>query len=171
MSTSETLKVTIDVSAAQAAIGQLLAAEPLKVLADGTEIPASDPRTDHVAILYPDTGWMVARKALTTPKGQELKTADAVDTAATKLALLGFKDWINAPLDEVWLRHVLKHDRYSPAVDTNLYPDLPLGFYWTGTTTPWSRESAFVVGLHCGSVYYYHRHFSGFGLACRRARQ
>jgi len=144
---------------------------PLKVLADGTEVPATDACTDHVAVLFPDTGWMVARQALTTPKGKELKSADAVDTSATKLQLLGFQDWINAPLDDVWLRHVLNHDRYSPAVDTNLFPDLPLGFYWTGTVTPWSAESAFLVFLHLGYVNYYRRNSSGFGLACRRARQ
>ncbi|MHB1057278.1 MAG: Lcl C-terminal domain-containing protein [Rhodanobacter sp.] len=145
---------------------------PLKVLADGTEVPATDPRTDHVAVLFPDTGWMVARKALTDSDGEALDNADAVDAAAKSLQLLGHQDWITAPLDEVWLRHVLKHDRYDPAVDTNLFPDLPLDdWYWTGTAAPWSSGSAFFVDLLNGYVLYNHRNFSGFGLACRRARQ
>ncbi|MBN8260976.1 MAG: DUF1566 domain-containing protein [Xanthomonadales bacterium] len=145
---------------------------PIKVLADGTEVPATDPRTDHVAVLFPDTGWMVARQALSN-EGEAYDTADEVDAAAQALRLLGFNDWLNAPLDEVWLRHVLKHDRYDPAVDTNLFPDLPRDdWFWTGTTTPWSAASAFLVSLDSGVVHSYaRRYLSGFGLACRRARQ
>ncbi|WP_027489357.1 hypothetical protein [Rhodanobacter sp. OR92] len=145
---------------------------PLKVLADGTEVPATDPRTDHVAILFPDTGWMVARDALTNADGEAHANADAVDADARQLHLLGFNDWFNAPLDEVWLRHVLKHDRYAPAVDTNLFPDLPTDdWYWTGTAAPWSSGSAFSVLLLGGGVGFLRRDSSGFGLACRRARQ
>ena len=40
-----------------------------------------------------------------------------------------------------------------------------------GDATPWSRESAFLVYLRGGYVDYGHRGGSGFGLACRRARQ
>jgi len=144
---------------------------PIKVLADGTEVPATDPRTDHVAVLFPDTGWMVARQALSN-EGEAYDTADEIDAAAQALRLLGFDDWQNAPLDEVWLRHVLKHDRYAPAVDTNLFPDLPRNdWYTTGTNTPWSAASAFFVYLSSGIVYSDLRSGSGFGLACRRARQ
>lgn len=145
---------------------------PLKILADGTEIPATDPRTDHVAVLFRDSGWMVACDALTDREGEAHATADDVDADARQLHLLGFNDWISAPLDEVWLRHVLTHDRYDPAVDTNLFPDLPTDdWYWTGTAAPWSAESAFLVDLHDGIVNYFRRGYSGFGLACRRARQ
>lgn len=178
MSISETLHLTVDTSEVQAALGAaqdtirtLATAAPLKILADGTEVPATDPRTDHVAILFPDTGWMVARQALSND-GEAYDTADQVDAAAKALRLLDFDDWQNAPLDEVWLRHVLKHDRYAPAVDTNLFPDLPTDdWYWTGTTAPWSAASAFLVALDFGYVYGYHRSHGGFGLACRRARQ
>jgi len=145
---------------------------PLKILADGTEVPASDPRTDHVAVLFPDTGWMVAVKALAGEEYEPLANADAVDAAAKALDLLGHQDWINAPLDEVWLRHVLTHDRYDPAVDTNLFPDLPADdWFWTSTVVPWSSASAFLVDLRLGYVGYGRRSLSGFGLACRRARQ
>lgn len=145
---------------------------PLKILADGTEIPATDPRTDHVAVLFRDSGWMVACDALTDREGEAHATADDVDADARQLQLLGFNDWINAPLDEVWLRHVLKHDRYAPAVDTNLFPDLPTDdWYWTSTPAPWSSESAFLVFLRSGNVGDGPRYGSGFGLACRRARQ
>ncbi|MCA0196632.1 MAG: DUF1566 domain-containing protein [Proteobacteria bacterium] len=145
---------------------------PLKVLADGYQADSRDTAvTDHVAVLYPDTGWTVARHAL-AKAGKPHPTADAVDKAAKQLQLLDFDDWFNAPLDEVWLRHVLKHDRYNPAVDTNLFPDLPrTDWFWTGTTTPWSAASAFYVHLYFGYVSDGRRNDSGFGLACRRARQ
>ena len=51
---------------------------PLKVLADGTQIPSEDPRTDHVAVLFPD-GWMVAVAPLTAPEGEEFDNADLAD--------------------------------------------------------------------------------------------
>ena len=64
---------------------------PLKILADGTEIPATDPRTDHVAVLFPDTGWMVACDALTNREGEAHATADDVDAEADRLEKLGAK--------------------------------------------------------------------------------
>ena len=45
------------------------------------------------------------------------------------------------------------------------------GFQVRGVATPWSRESAFYVFLPFGLVSSYRRNYSGFGLACRRARQ
>ncbi len=45
------------------------------------------------------------------------------------------------------------------------------GFQVRGVATPWSRESAFNVNLHNGNVNNNHRNNSGFGLACRRARE
>ncbi|KLJ02856.1 DUF1566 domain-containing protein [Luteimonas sp. FCS-9] len=152
--------------------------QALKILADGSEVPATDPRTDHVAVLFPD-GWMVACRPLTDTDGESLPNADAVDAAAAALDLLGHNDWQTAPLDEVWLRHILKHDRYDPALDSNLFPNLARGdWYWTGTNTPWSKDtasssasSAFGVFLGLGHVGSVPRYLSGFGLACRRARQ
>ncbi|MEN5117461.1 hypothetical protein ABE488_09030 [Luteimonas sp. TWI662] len=58
-----------------------IADQPVKILADGSEVPATDPRIDHVAVLFPD-GWMVACRPLTDEDGESLPNADAVDAAA-----------------------------------------------------------------------------------------
>lgn len=172
MSTSETLNVTVDTSAVQMAISNALAAladQPLKILADGTSIPASDPRTDHVAVLFPD-GWLVAAN-LTTDGGEEFDDGDNAVEAVKKTELLGHSDWVNAPLDDVLLRHVIRHDRHEPAVDTNLFPNFPKLGWIRSDITPWSESSAFFVYIDCGSVDLDVRFLSGFGLPCRRARQ
>ena len=150
---------------------------PLKVLADGTQIPSEDPRTDHVAVLFPD-GWMVAVAPLTAPEGEEFDNADLADKAASDVRLFDHADWGSAPLDEVWLRHILKHDRHSPAVDQNLFPNFPSGWFWTGTGCSWSKDpqtgvaaSAWFVSSDGGGVYSNPRDYSGFGLAARRVGQ
>jgi len=143
---------------------------PLKVLADGTEVPASDPRTDHVAVLFPD-GWLVSTRLTTTADGEEFDNSDDAVSAVAQTDLLNHTDWVNAPLDDVLLLHVIRHDRHSPAVDTNLFPNFPKHGWIRSDVTPWSPASAFVVDLSYGGVYLGHRDGSGFGLACRRARQ
>ncbi|WP_282267711.1 hypothetical protein [Stenotrophomonas sp. PS02298] len=145
-------------------------AAPLKVLADGSQIPADDPRTDHIAVLFPD-GWLVSTRLTAADDGTEYDESDDAVEAVKQERLLGFHDWINAPLDEVLLRHVIRHDRHSPAVDTNLFPNFPKQGWIRSDVTPWSPASAFYVYLDDGYVYDLHRGDSGFGLACRRARQ
>ena len=145
-------------------------AAPRKILADGNEVPASDPRTDHVAVLFPDTGWIVAVKSLAA-NGRPFKSQQATEEAGKTLQLLGYNDWQLAP-DTVYERHVIDRCYHEPAVDKNLFPDLPTDdWYWTSTVAPWSSASAFDVSLRYGLVHSFHRSYSGFGLACRRARQ
>lgn len=147
-----------------------ISSAPMKVLADGTEVPASDPRTDHVAVLFPD-GWLVSTRLTTADDGEEFDNSDDAVSAVAQTNLLNHTDWINAPLDEVLLRHVIRHDRHSPAVDTNLFPNFPKQGWIRSDVTSWSPASAFYVGLDGGYVYNLHRNYRGFGLACRRARQ
>ncbi|WP_027489353.1 DUF1566 domain-containing protein [Rhodanobacter sp. OR92] len=145
-------------------------AAPLKILADGTEVPAADPRTDHMAVLFPATGWMIAVKAL-SKDGRPLETQQAAEEAGKALQLLGHNNWMLAP-DKVYERHVIDRRYHEPAADKNLFPNLPLSdWYWTSTAAPWSSGSAFLVNLRLGFVDGLLRSFSGFGLACRRARQ
>ncbi|KLJ02857.1 DUF1566 domain-containing protein [Luteimonas sp. FCS-9] len=152
-------------------------AEPRKVLNDGTQVPASDPRTDHVAVLFPETGVMIATKPLSRD-GSPYATQQDVEAAARGLRLLGYDDWQLAS-DKVYERHVIDRTRRKPAVDPSLFPNLPLrDWYWTSTvlveedgTASSSASSAFLVDLNLGDVYDGPRDVSGFGLACRRARQ
>lgn len=145
-------------------------AVPLKILADGTEVPASDPRTDHVAVRFPDTGWIVAT-TLTSDNGKEFRNSDKAVEAAAKTNLLGRTDWFNAPLDDVLLRHVIRHDRITPAADTNLFPNFPKYGWIRSDQVPGNPASAFYVDLGYGVVDSSGRFASGFGLACCRARQ
>ncbi|ODT97292.1 MAG: hypothetical protein ABS82_01180 [Rhodanobacter sp. SCN 67-45] len=143
---------------------------PWKIMADGKRVDARESVTDHVALLFPATDWMVAVGALSNV-GQPLDSQQDVEAAAKALTLLGYDDWALAP-DKVYERHVIDRRYHEPAVDKNLYPNLPLSdWYWTSTIAPWSAESAFSVFLHYGGVGSNHRFYSGFGLACRRARQ
>ncbi len=145
-------------------------AAPWKIMADGQRVDARDQVTDHVALLFPDTAWMIAVNALSRD-GKPFSTQQDTETAGKALKLLDYDDWSLAA-DKVYERHVIDRRFHEPAADKNLYPNLPLSdWYWTSTVTPWSRESAFYVYLRYGYVYYLPRNYSGFGLACRRARQ
>jgi len=158
------LEVTVDLPQAQ------------KALADGSRVDATDPRTDHVAVLFSD-GWMVAVAPLTS-NGKAFKNHQAAEEGARKLDLLGYDDWQLAPL-EVWERHVLDRTRHNPAVHVELFPNLRTDdWYWTADTCAWSvgestgvAASAWYVGANDGYVYGFHRYYSGFALAARRAGQ
>lgn len=171
MSNTQTLAVTVDTSAVQAFVDQLRTAEPLKILATGEEIPATDPRTDHVAVRFPDAGLIIAVTPLADPDGDSLPNQQAVIDAAKALRLLDRDDWDLCSSAD-YMRHVIDHSRIGPAVDTNLFPNVNTSdWYWTSTPVPGSSASAFLVYLLIGNVSYARRSYSGFGLACCRARQ
>jgi len=145
-------------------------ATPLKIMADGKQVDAREPVTDHVALLFPDTGWMVAVTALSNG-GRPFDSQQAAEAAGKALRLLDYDNWELAT-DKVYERHVIDRRFHEPAADKNLYPNLPLSdWYWTSTAAPWSSGSAFGVALRGGGVNSAPRGYGGFGLACRRARQ
>ena len=145
-------------------------AQPLKVMADGHQVDARETVTDHVALIFPETGIWVHPTTLARD-GKAYANQEAVVAAAKELRVLGHDDWHLSP-DTVYDRHVIDRRFHKPAADPNLYPHLLVtDWYWTSTITPWSAASAFGVGLDLGNVNSYHRDGSGFGLACRRARQ
>jgi len=144
---------------------------PWKIFADGQRLDAREPATDHVALLFPDTHWMVGVATLCQSDKNAFDSQQEAESAAKALALLGYDDWLLAS-DKVYDRHVIDRRYHEPAADKNLYPNLLLtDTYWTSTITPWSQAHAFGVGLDFGYVSYFHRGSSGFGLAARRARQ
>ena len=148
---------------------------PQKVLADGTHVAAQDPRTDHVAVFFPDTGWMITAASLGDAKRYD-NHGDALK-AARELRLLGHDDWQLAPIAP-WERHVLDRSRYEPAVHVDLFPGIVSGWHWTSDECAWSRDektgvaaSAWYVDSGGGGVDTFHRSYSGFGLAARRVGQ
>lgn len=149
---------------------------PQKILADGSHVDATNPRTDHVAVLFAD-GWMVAVAPLTSD-GNAFTNHQAAEEGAGRLDLLSYDDWQLAPL-EVWERHVLNRQRHNPAVHIDLFPNVRTDdWYWTGNTCVWSVDestgvaaSAWSVDTDGGFVYSLLRNGSGFALAARRAGQ
>ncbi|MBN8260964.1 MAG: DUF1566 domain-containing protein [Xanthomonadales bacterium] len=145
-------------------------AQPLKAMADGHQVDARETVTDHVALIFPESGIWVHPTTLARD-GKAYANQAAVEAAAKELRVLGHDDWHLAP-DTVYDRHVIDRRFHKPAADPNLYPHLLLtDWYWTSTIAPWSAASAFYVPLGYGGVSYGPRDYSGFGLACRRARQ
>jgi len=146
-------------------------AQPLKVMADGHQVDAREKVTDHVALIFPETGIWVHPNTLARDGGKAFENQPDTETAAKALRVLDYDDWFLAP-DTVYDRHVIDRRFHKPAADSNLYPNLLLtDTYWTSTVTPWSAASAFLVALSYGHVLNDRRYGSGFGLACRRARQ
>jgi len=160
-----------------APVARVAQTEPIKVLADGTHIPASDPRTDHVAVLWPD-GTYVLAGSLMTGEGNAFANWDAADSACSSLRVLG-RTWQLAELDE-WERYVIDRKRIAPALDTNLYPRIETSdWHWTATglakraddTAAGRSASAWLVVAYGGVVNDGHRHLGGFALAVCRVGQ
>ena len=148
---------------------------PQKVLADGTHVAAQDPRTDHVAVFFPDTGWMITAASL--GEGKCYDNHDEALKAARDLRLLGHDNWQLAPIAP-WERHVIDRSRYEPAVHVDLFPGIVSGWHWTSDECAWSRDektgvaaSAWFVYSSRGYVDGLPRNLSGFGLAARRVGQ
>lgn len=139
---------------------------PLKVFADGTEAPASDPRTDHVALLYRDAGFMLHPVSL----GDGSDSQVVCEARCRDLRVLGHADWQLAPV-EVWERYVIDRTRADLAVDPNLFPGIKPGWHWTATAAAGRSPSAWSVCAYAGSVTGYPRYLTGFALAVRRVGQ
>ncbi len=138
-----------------------------KILADGTQVPMTDPRTDHVAVLdtmlnllfYPRSIGVNGRRA----RQEKLKEEVA------KLDVLG-SDWRMADADEA--ASIIRRDRYNPAVDTNLFPDIKPGWHVTSTPAAWAPASAaWFVDFYGGSVSDCNLVNEGWALAVRPAGQ
>jgi hypothetical protein len=145
---------------------------PVKILADGSQLTASDPRTDHVALLFLD-GWMV-QVATLSDGGLAFSGQHEATNAARADRLLGFTDWQLAPL-QVWEAHVLDRSRDRPAVNPMLFPGIQSSWHWTSSACAWSKDSdtgiaacAWLVSASYGSVNGIYRSLDGFALAARR---
>jgi hypothetical protein len=148
--------------------------QPIKVLADGTQLEPGSDRTDHVAVLFQDSGLMIHTASLGDAK--ELPNWDACGAACSALRVLGHDDWKLASRQH-WERHMLDLDRYNPAVDPSLFPGIKPGWHWTSTGCAWNRDAAgvspdaWLVRAGLGLVLCNPRGGAGFALAVRRVGQ
>ena len=87
------------------------------------------------------------------------------DQALEAITALG-PEWRMPEFDE--LHSLVDRTRYSPAIDTSVFPDTKHGAYWTSTPTAWASRAAWVVSFDNGYSFVYSRNDdSAFVRACR----
>ena len=113
---------------------------------DGT---ATDPKTGLM--------WLKA----TLGDGQRM----TYDQALEAIAALG-PEWRMPDFDE--LHGLVDRSRYSPAIDTSVFPDTKNGAYRTSTPTAWASRAAWFVNFNDGhsNVCYRNNNYA-FVRACR----
>jgi hypothetical protein len=89
------------------------------------------------------TGLVWSKKTITTDV-----TCDAAEKA---VAAFG-KGWRIPTVDE--LQTIIDRTRYSPAINTDIFPDTHNDWYWTATPCAWDKASAvWIVSFDNGDVY------------------
>ena len=141
----------------------------IKILSDGSELPADSTRTDHVVVQDAATGltWLVESIGKSADEG--MSQQDCVKACA-KLDTLGFKDWRLPTRSE--LIGLIDDTRIEPAIDTSIFPHVKPRLHWTSTAYEGNPSaSAWFVLFYVGYVYGSHRDYDGFALAVRRSGQ
>ena len=139
-----------------------------KVLADGTRVPASDPRTDHVAVLDTTRNLLIHPHSIGI-NGKAARDVRDLKPVVEQLDILG-GGWRIADVDEA--ASIIRRDRYSPAVDQNLFPGIQPAWHVTSTPAAWApARAAWWVGFDLGFVFDYFTDLDGFALAVRPAGQ
>ena len=93
---------------------------------------------------------------------QQLDAIAALDAA-------GHTDWRLPTRTE--LQTLVDLTKYSPCIDTDAFPDIDGGWFWTSDLCAWSSASAWGVDFYVGDVDSGLRGGDGFALAVRRASQ
>ena len=142
----------------------------IKILADGSELPADSTRTDHIAVQDAATGltWLVESIGKSADEGMSQQDCEK---ACAKLDTLGFKDWRLPTRSE--LSGLIDETRIEPAIDTSIFPRVKPRWHWTSTAYAGNPSaSAWLVSFGYGYVNYgFHRYYNGFALAVRRSGQ
>ena len=141
-----------------------------KVLADGSEVPAEDPRDTHVAVIDHHAGLMWSVESLGDPNDHDSGVSqDKCIELAREYNLLGYEDWFLP--SRAQLASLVDDTRHEPAIDTHLFPRVKPRWHWTSTPCAWSSASAWFVYFYYGYVYFSRRDYDGFALAVRRVGQ
>jgi hypothetical protein len=137
--------------------------EAIKISATGEHLPADS--KDHVAVLLPKHGLMFTARVI----NKDEKAQSDLEADCKNIDVAGFTDWRMPEIDELQL--IVDRTRYNPALDPELFLDVPLDWLWSATAAAWSSASAWLVGANDGFVGNLRRSGSGFALAVRRAGQ
>ena len=139
----------------------------LKVLSDGSQVPASDPRTDHVAVLDTTRNLLIYPHSIGV-NGKAAPLAKLLE-AVLKIDVLG-GGWKQATREEA--ESILDLSRFDPAVDPNLFPGIKPRAHITATPAAWApARAAWWVDFGLGGVYGGGSGGGGFALAVRPAGQ
>ena len=139
-----------------------------KVLADGTRVSASDPCTDHVAVLDTTRNLLIHPHSIGI-NGKAARDVRDLKPVVEQLDILG-GGWRIADVDEA--ASIIRRDRYNPAVDQNLFPGIQPAWHVTSTPAAWApARAAWWVYFYYGVVGVYVADFDGFALAVRPAGQ
>jgi len=135
----------------------------VKLADDGTERPID--ANDHAIVHFPDHGLQITSRVIST-KAMPQRELEALAKAYT---LGGHSDW---DLLEDYEYNVVIDRRFrKPAVNPNLFLDIPSDWLWTKTALVGDPSCAWGVFLDLGLVGYGSRGVQGFGLAVRRVGQ
>ena len=97
------------------------------------------------------SGLMWSKATLTE---EEIDHAGA-ERVCKELDLAGHTDWRLPSVEELFA--LADRSRYSPAIDTDAFPDTKSDWYWTSTITAWSSGRAWVVDFYSGGSNCGHR--------------
>jgi hypothetical protein len=78
---------------------------------------------------------------------------DGFVRAVNAQGLCGARDW-RLPSD-LELLSIVSNDRYSPAIDTGWFPNMPSYWFWSSSPSAVDSYGAFCVGFDHGNVGYY----------------
>jgi hypothetical protein len=139
-----------------------MALELIKLDAEGNHLAAD--AADWVAVFLPQHGL-----TFTASPVLDRNVPHAKCEAACKAVALFGAEWDLPTIDELSL--LIDRSRYSPAINTDFFRDIPNDWFWSKTETAWSSGSAWGVSFGGGNVNLSRRYYDGFALAVRRAGQ
>jgi hypothetical protein len=118
----------------------------VKIGADGQPLPLE--ATNHAAVFDPTTNLMHAVGVCSVELTEEGTEELIVRLNAERHA--GFDDWRVPTVKEGF--SITDHTRYSPAANTEFFPDMQSDWYRTSTPTAWSSDGVFCVHFGYGGV-------------------
>ena len=136
--------------------------ELIKLDAEGNRLAAD--ASDWVAVELPHHGL-----TFTASPVLDRDVPHAKCEAACKTVALFGAEWDMPTIEELSL--LIDRSRYSPAINTDFFRDIPNDWFWSKTPAAWSSGSAWLVDFGYGLVHYLPRSNYGFALAVRRAGQ
>lgn len=97
------------------------------------------------------------------------KKAEKVVAEANQKKLGGFSDWRLPTVEELFC--LSDRSRYSPAINTDFFPDTKSDWYWSSSSSAIDSDGAWIVTFYDGYSFRVYRSGTAFVRAVRSARQ